>query len=92
MVTLCPVALHTERNTCDNNKHILGDVLLHEMSHSWGLTKDHAYGMEQIKMMNTSFSLMNADSYTIFAKSAKLGCVVVGARLIGWPWGLPWIG
>ncbi|KAG6259570.1 hypothetical protein E4U48_000450, partial [Claviceps purpurea] len=90
MVTLCPVALHTERNTC--NKHILGDVLLHEMSHSWGLTKDHAYGMEQIKMMNTSFSLMNADSYTIFAKSAKLGCVVVGARLIGWPWGLPWIG
>ncbi|KAG6216052.1 hypothetical protein E4U50_006571 [Claviceps purpurea] len=89
VVTLCPVALHTERNTC--NKHILGDVLLHEMSHSWGLTKDHGYGMEEIKMISSSDSLDNADSYTVFAKSAKLGCVVQDDHLVGSP-GPPRIG
>ncbi|KAG6177609.1 hypothetical protein E4U27_004206 [Claviceps purpurea] len=53
-VVLCHVSLHAARHTCDNQ--ILGQVLLHEMSHSWGWTHDRGYAM--------------------FAKSAKLGCVV----------------
>ncbi|KAG6156065.1 hypothetical protein E4U11_005780 [Claviceps purpurea] len=79
-VTLCDVALHAEQNSCD--KQVLGDVLLHELSHSWGLTKDHGYGVKGIKMMSSSDSLDNADSYTVFAKSAKLGCKVQGDDLV----------
>ncbi|KAG5967820.1 hypothetical protein E4U56_000640 [Claviceps arundinis] len=80
-VTLCDVAIHPEQNHCD--RQVLGDVLLHELSHSWGLTKDRAYGIKDIKhTLSTSASLENADSYTVFAKSAKLGCVVQGDRLV----------
>ncbi|KAG6097012.1 hypothetical protein E4U31_005228 [Claviceps sp. LM219 group G6] len=79
-VRLCYAALPLDQNRCD--KMVLGDVLLHEMSHSWAWTKDHGYGMGMIKDMSASFSLNNADSYTIFAKSAKLGCVVQGDRLV----------
>ncbi|KAG5986124.1 hypothetical protein E4U52_000561 [Claviceps spartinae] len=79
-VTLCYAALPLDQNRCD--KTVLGDVLLHEMSHSWAWTKDHGYGMGKIKDMSASFSLDNADSYTIFAKSAKLGCVVQGDQLV----------
>ncbi|KAG6259554.1 hypothetical protein E4U48_000451 [Claviceps purpurea] len=53
-VVLCHVSLHAARHTCGGQ--ILGEVLLHEMSHSWGWTHDNGYAM--------------------FAKSAKLGCVV----------------
>ncbi|KAG6227225.1 hypothetical protein E4U25_007886, partial [Claviceps purpurea] len=85
-VTLCHVALHAARNTCDNQ--ILGQVLLHELSHSWGWTYDNGYEMGYIRYLNSSMSLDNADSYAMFGKSAKLGCVVVGDRLIQGPWGL----
>ncbi|KAG6125887.1 hypothetical protein E4U38_007339 [Claviceps purpurea] len=88
-VTLCDAALKPGQNSCDTQ--VLGDVLLHEMSHSWGLTKDHGYGMEEIKMISSSDSLDNADSYTVFAKSAKLGCVVQDDHLVGSP-GPPRIG
>ncbi|KAG6198880.1 hypothetical protein E4U35_006941 [Claviceps purpurea] len=84
-VTLCHVALHAARNTCGGQ--ILGEVLLHEMSHSWGWTYDNGYQMESIRNLTSSMSLDNADSYAMFAKSAKLGCVVVGNRLIQGPWG-----
>ncbi|KAG6024594.1 hypothetical protein E4U40_003178 [Claviceps sp. LM458 group G5] len=79
-IKLCDVALHPEKNSCDTQ--VLGDVLLHELSHSWGRTKDHGYGVKGIKMMSGSDSLDNADSYTVFAKSAKLGCKVQGDRLV----------
>ncbi|KAG6062057.1 hypothetical protein E4U17_004523 [Claviceps sp. LM77 group G4] len=79
-ITLCDVALHPEKNSCD--KQVLGDVLLHELSHSWGLTKDHGYGVKDIRRMSGVNSLNNADSYTVFAKSARLGCVVQGDRLV----------
>ncbi|KAG6285129.1 hypothetical protein E4U09_007465 [Claviceps aff. purpurea] len=89
-VILCHVALHAARNTCDSQ--ILGEVLLHELSHSWGWTHDNGYMMRRIRYLNSSMSLDNADSYAMFAKSAKLGCVVVGDHLIGRPWGPPRIG
>ncbi|KAG6242572.1 hypothetical protein E4U24_005691 [Claviceps purpurea] len=84
-VVLCHVSLHAARHTCGGQ--ILGEVLLHEMSHSWGWTYDNGYMMRKIRYLNSSMSLDNADSYAMFAKSAKLGCVVVGDRLIQGPWG-----
>ncbi|KAG6128811.1 hypothetical protein E4U38_005505 [Claviceps purpurea] len=79
-ITLCHDALYAEQPTCD--KQILGDVLLHELSHSWGWTHDNGYRMRAISHLNSSKSLDNADSYAMFAKSAKLGCVVQGDHLI----------
>ncbi|KAG6148866.1 hypothetical protein E4U11_000368, partial [Claviceps purpurea] len=79
-VTLCDAALHTETNGCD--RQVLGDVLLHELSHSWGLTHDNGYGIKAIRGLTSASSLNNADSYTYFARAAKLGCKVGAERLV----------
>ncbi|KAG6096069.1 hypothetical protein E4U30_001807 [Claviceps sp. LM220 group G6] len=79
-VTLCDVAIRQEPNGCD--RQVLGDVLLHELSHSWGLTDDNAYGMQNIERLSSEKSLNNADSYTHFARAAKLGCKIQDHRLV----------
>ncbi|KAG6103726.1 hypothetical protein E4U14_006127 [Claviceps sp. LM454 group G7] len=79
-VTLCDVAIRQEPNGCD--RQVLGDVLLHELSHSWGLTDDNAYGIQNIERLSSEKSLNNADSYTHFARAAKLGCKVQDHRLV----------
>ncbi|KAG6232854.1 hypothetical protein E4U25_006527 [Claviceps purpurea] len=79
-VTLCDHAIHDEPNGCD--RQVLGDVLLHELSHSWGLTDDNAYGIQAIQGLSSERSLNNADSYTHFARAAKLGCKVQDHRLV----------
>ncbi|KAG5935824.1 hypothetical protein E4U59_005348 [Claviceps monticola] len=79
-VTLCDVAIRQEPNGCD--RQVLGDVLLHELSHSWGLTDDNAYGIQDIQDLSSEKSLNNADSYTHFARAAKLGCKVQDHKLV----------
>ncbi|KAG5957863.1 hypothetical protein E4U58_005625 [Claviceps cyperi] len=79
-VTLCDVAIRQEPNGCD--RQVLGDVLLHELSHSWGLTDDNAYGLQGIQGLSSEKSLNNADSYTHFARAAKLGCKIKDHGLV----------
>ncbi|KAG6128142.1 hypothetical protein E4U28_008379 [Claviceps purpurea] len=80
-VTLCDEAIRQEPYGC--NAQDLGDILLHEMSHSWGRTHDHGYGMKNILNLTTSEdSLDNGDSYTYFAQAAELGCIVQDDRLV----------
>ncbi|KAK2616732.1 hypothetical protein QQS21_000344 [Conoideocrella luteorostrata] len=71
-IALCDIK-EADRS-CDGQD--IGDMLLHEMSHSWGKTDDKGYGMENIQNLETSVSLDNADSYTRFAKAVHLKCKV----------------
>ncbi|KAG6262762.1 hypothetical protein E4U49_002874 [Claviceps purpurea] len=83
-VTLCDEAIRQEPYGC--NAQDLGDILLHEMSHSWGRTHDHGYGMKNILNLTSSEdSLDNGDSYTYFAQAAELGCIVQDDRLVDGP-------
>ncbi len=54
----------------------IGDILLHEMSHSWARTDDNGYGMANIQRIDADSSLNNADSYPRFAKAVHLRCSV----------------
>ncbi|OAA52515.1 metalloproteinase 8 [Beauveria brongniartii RCEF 3172] len=69
-ITLCDIK-ETD-DSCGGQD--LGDVLLHEMSHSWGRTDDKCYGMAAIQDITSASSLNNADSYTRYAKAADLKC------------------
>ncbi|KAG5985696.1 hypothetical protein E4U54_005871 [Claviceps lovelessii] len=74
-VTLCNVAIKPlEQEGC--GRQDLGDVLLHELSHSWGETGDKGYGIRNILRLSSSDSLQNADSYSHFSKAVKLNCDV----------------
>ncbi|KAG5929734.1 hypothetical protein E4U53_002376 [Claviceps sorghi] len=74
-VTLCNSAIKPEPDEgC--GRQDLGDVLLHELSHSWGETGDKGYGIQNILRLSSSDSLQNADSYSHFCKAAKLKCHV----------------
>ncbi|KAM3548818.1 hypothetical protein MY1884_009015 [Beauveria asiatica] len=69
-ITLCDIK-ETD-DSCGGQD--LGDVLLHEMSHSWGRTDDKCYGMVAIQDITSASSLNNADSYTRYAKAADMNC------------------
>ncbi|KAM0669297.1 hypothetical protein MY8738_009940 [Beauveria namnaoensis] len=69
-ITLCDIK-ETD-DSCGGQD--LGDVLLHEMSHSWGGTDDKCYGMVAIEQITSASSLNNADSYTRYSKAAHLEC------------------
>ncbi|KAM3496732.1 hypothetical protein MY10362_009895, partial [Beauveria mimosiformis] len=69
-ITLCDIK-ETD-DSCGGQD--LGDVLLHEMSHSWGRTDDKCYGMAAIQSITSASSLNNADSYTRYAKAADMKC------------------
>ncbi|KZZ96487.1 Metallopeptidase, catalytic domain protein [Moelleriella libera RCEF 2490] len=73
-IQLCKPAFTQQGRGC--NGQDLADVLLHEMSHSWGRTKDNGYQMENIDKIDTRKSLDNADSYTRYAKAVFLKCKV----------------
>ncbi|KAM3536866.1 hypothetical protein ARSEF1564_010212 [Beauveria bassiana] len=70
-----PISLCDIKETDDScGGQDLGDVLLHEMSHSWGGTDDKCYGMVEIEKVTAASSLNNADSYTRYSKAAHLKC------------------
>ncbi|KAG5915603.1 hypothetical protein E4U42_007971 [Claviceps africana] len=74
-VTLCDSAIKpSPQEGC--GRQDLGDVLLHELSHSWGETGDRGYGIQNILRLSSTDSLENADSYSHFCKAAKLQCDV----------------
>lgn len=73
-VGYCPLffddAVHANHEECHHNDK--PSVLMHELSHLYGLTHDHAYGYGDLRKLNATQNSMNADTVALFAKGKRV--------------------
>ncbi|OAA53144.1 Metallopeptidase, catalytic domain protein [Cordyceps fumosorosea ARSEF 2679] len=59
---------------CADNLIDIGDLFVHEMSHSTGRTGDVVYGKQGALGLTTNKALNNADSFALFAQDVSGAC------------------
>ncbi|EFY91636.1 Deuterolysin metalloprotease family protein [Metarhizium acridum CQMa 102] len=59
---------------CGENLDNMGELLVHEMSHTTVASRDVAYGKRNALSLSTEQSLSNAENYALFARDAANNC------------------
>jgi hypothetical protein len=91
LVQLCPAFFRAPtRSQCGETRLSMGEIMLHELTHSKARTADHVYGLERAMALGAQQAIENADNYAYFARAAATSCIDSGgAAGPGGPGGPP---